>query len=234
MPTREEIDYALKERRSYIIAYYGSDSDEAVTKYLEDEEGKKNKSPYSRRRGVGSVEVKLGENAKEDFDNKVKEYQNAYVDVTPNDLEIIKGLVIVELQLEAIRQMVFHGKFSGEDLRSLIDAQGTLSAEYRQLQKTLGIDRRTRDNSEEEKDAVNKIDDIIEQASDYYKNKMVCISHCGIKFGHMLCHFGGWTFTATCPRCGEKFTISAKEGIEVIEKTTPITVKRGRGRPKKN
>lgn len=232
MPTEEERENARKEYRSHIVTYYGDLSDESVDKFLENKNKIESvKSPFARRKGV-NASIELGENAREKFVEIIESYSNSFVDITPNDRETIKSLAMIELQLASIREQMFSGRLSGEDLRSMLEAQTSLNSEHRQLQKILGIDKKTRDDSSQNSDTVDKIDDIIKQASDFYKQKMIHLTHCGVKFGHIMCHFNDWKFVATCPKCGKEFTVFKE--INIPQENNNITyVKRGRGRPRK-
>jgi hypothetical protein len=141
---------------------------------------------------------------------RVQEYRSSFVDLTPNDEESILALATIERQLQRIREQITTGeRINGPaDLKTLLDLQNALTSEHRQMQRTLGIDRRTRDDNAGGADVVDRVDEAISQAAEFYRQRCVEITHCGLKLGHILMHFRNWTVEGLCPRCGQKYVFT--------------------------
>ena len=150
-----------------------------------------------------NVRNRVPESAEEEIAARVAEYLASYVDVTPNDRETIVQLATIEYQLKKLRESSLTAALI--DIPELAKAQIALSNEYRQLQRVLGIDRRTRDEQQGGSDVVGKVEAIMDNAKMFYKERMVeAKCDCGIKLGHILAHFNDWEFKIKCPRCGKE------------------------------
>lgn len=160
----------------------------------------------------------------ERIEEKIKKYQEAYIAETPNDLIVLRQMATIEIQLEVLgRELLGVSYFDGaSDFQRLVELQKLLSTEYRQLQASLGIDRRTRDQAGGG-DIREQIEDTITRAGEFYRQKMVQVEHCGIKVGHLLMHFDKWELKCVCPRCGKDFTVdaSAMKSPPYIARTLP-------------
>lgn len=141
----------------------------------------------------------------EDIEQRLRPYLERFEPETPNDMQQLRMMVALELQLEKIgTDLASRQGYDGTDaFKEMVDLQRILSTEYRQIQAALGIDRRTRDAEAGGSGIKEQVNETIVQAAEFYRRRIVEVEHCGIKLGHVLAHFDKWEMRIACPRCGE-------------------------------
>lgn len=209
-------DREMSQWANYLRNYYGPDFNEVAAKAYLERKAKRE----DRRSVIRNQDAR--EDLADEFETRVAKYLGAYVEVTPNDEQSIRALVAVEIQLDNIRRQIAVGATSPEGLKDLVDIQTKLTGEHRQLQRTLGIDRRTRDEESGGSDVVGKVTESIEQAAEFYRERIVELECCGIKMGHVLMHFESWHIEAVCPRCGK--TVSRSHEDVKVSPIRPIEI----------
>jgi len=188
----------LKKDHKYLRDYHGDYTEQTARKFLKKRARKLSSYTQNAMNSVDEIERAV--------QAKVKEYLDTFIDPTPNDKASVQMLALLEVQMDRIQSQLMLPDISPEERKNMMDTMKTISAEHRQREHLLGIDKRTRDEDQGGSDMVEKITDIIDQAAAYYEKKIIELNHCGIKLGHLLAHFEDWEFTFTCPRCGEKVT----------------------------
>ena len=178
----------------YLVKYHSLDFDEkTATGYL----------AKKIRKATHIVREKTDDTAVAQIDTIVAKYLASYTEVTPNDRASFRQLATIEYQLGRLEEAVLSAQLM--DIPELTKAQISLTSEHRQLQRTLGMDRRTREEEQGESDVVSRIEGIVEGAQTFYKERIVEVKcECGIKIGHILAHFLDWEFRGKCPRCGKE------------------------------
>jgi len=144
----------------------------------------------------------------EDFNARLAEYLSAFENPTPNDIEGLRQMVSLEMQMESNRQLLSMGTRSPDDLKTIIDMQKILGTEHRNTQKLLGIDRERRKTKTEK--ALDLVLDQIDRAREFIEVKLIEIEHCNIHLGWIKNDFKEipWEYKARCPKCGQELTLS--------------------------
>lgn len=88
----------------------------------------------------------------------------------------------------------------------LIEEEKKLSAEARLWQKTLGIDRATRDRRREDEPDADTVTEIVKAAKEFRDTQVTKVHHCGILLGDLYLPFPELCepIVMSCPRCKQK------------------------------
>ena len=193
----------VKKVNKYLRDYHGDYSEAVAKKYLKKKARKIANYARAAQRDVDEISGEV--------EQRLKVYLEAYTNLTPNDELSLRRMAVFEVQMKHIEDELLSPDLSPEARASLLNSLKTLSAEHRQVEHLLGIDKRTRDEDQGGSDMVDRIGDIMDEAADYYKRKIVEVIHCGIKAGHILMHFEDWEFTYTCPRCKKRVILTHED-----------------------
>jgi len=144
----------------------------------------------------------------EDFDDRLAQYLNAFDNPTPNDIESLRQLVTLEMQMEANREVMQQGTKDIDRLSDWVKLQGVLMKEHRAIQQVLGIERKGRKTRTEK--ALDLVLDQIERAREFIEAKLIMVEHCNILMGWILNDFDElpWEYRARCPKCGKEVIYS--------------------------
>jgi len=137
------------------------------------------------------------------FDERVKQYLTHFQNATPNDMMLLRQMVDIELQLDNISEMRRDLKDVME-IKRLGELQVKLSAEHRQIQTLLGVDRNSR---ETQVDAAVEVKRLVDGAKKLLEERSTpircpyCNNQRKLNLGFIVYHFRdtGWQFTFTCP-----------------------------------
>ncbi len=164
----------------------------------------------------------------EEFNRRVQErlddYLLAYKDVAPNDMASLRDLCLIEVNIELLNGLVAreYSKASpdGSKIGRYLYALKGASEQHRALQRSLHIDRATREREAAKASDVDEVLQIIDAAGEYVEEQGIPLIHTNctvegaqgksdIQFGFML-----WSFRElpvkvewVCPRCGERVQI---------------------------
>lgn len=201
-PKREMTKWHDALRLLYGVSYTWEEAEDYLASIREKEDAR-----------VAHREVAQAPQKEDEIQERLTPYLERFVPETPNDMQQLRMMVALELQLEKIqRDLANREGYDGtEGFKEMVDLQRIISTEYRQIQAALGIDRRTRDAEAGGSGVREQVEETIAQAAEFYKQRMVEIVHCGIKIGHLLPHFDKWELRMTCPRCGEIIIKKADE-----------------------
>lgn len=147
---------------------------------------------------------------------RMAEYLKSYDATTPNDRLMLLTLCRFEVALDSMNQkylMMTTGSGKPSEIKAMTDAIGKLSAEARNIQVMLGIDKPSRGTEE---DSGKKLMDYAHQAKLQLHRQgfpIICES-CArsedkriFQFGFTVWHFaenpqvGEWSFSFVCPVC---------------------------------
>lgn len=89
---------------------------------------------------------------------------------------------------------------------ALIEEEKKLSAETRLLQKSLGIDRPTRDRKRKSEAGADAVTEIVKGAKEFIDEQILEVHHCGILLAWLWLGFAelGVDFVTICPRCKQE------------------------------
>lgn len=172
-----------------------------------------------RRAAAGLEALGLVRQRAKDFEQRVAEFVSSFEDVTYNDEVAIRQAVSIEIELETLSDRIRNtgGKMDVADLKELTQLQVKLSAEYRQIQSSLGIDRAKRDT---ELNAADEIKKFVEGAKKLFAGRLVRIecknqgckdSNKKINQGFIMFNFKGqvpFRWWSACPACGGDVVIN--------------------------
>lgn len=153
------------------------------------------------------------------FEQRLREYELAYENLTPNDRAGFRTLVAFDMELDDIRTKL---RNANADARSKLNSTAAdISRERRQLETALGIGRATRKQETNAQDEVNRLRDGAQDFVEKHGAKITC-THCVSKFdmGWVLFHFRDevhWTFRFNCPKCKTPNVIRGEKDEEVVE-----------------
>jgi len=150
-------------------------------------------------------------------DERFAAYVEYYEDPAPNDILLLRQMARIESQLDTIQDSwevaVADGNRTGA--KGWSDMVKSLTAEHRNIQKTLGISRSDRDKTRSREDLAEYITDIIGKTAKFVDEHAIQIRcpHCAlspaqteIDMGLILFHFRQdvpWSFEFQCPLCQE-------------------------------
>jgi len=172
-----------------------------VILYIQQRERLKDKAKHKDHRGKASYVLRSHE-------NRVQKYLEHFESPTPNDVQSIRAMVDLEIQMFEVNAKRNQAKDTNE-LNKLAEIYTTLSREHRQLQVSLGIDRTNRETG---LDAANEIKRFVDEAREFIEKETITIrcSHCRVRLdmGYILFHFRQdvpYEFRFKCPRseCGK-------------------------------
>lgn len=213
-------------------------SNEELAKFIISRYSKKGAEESAEKGTIKSVVGKKNGRRDVKVDDLLAEYMKVYEVTTPNDIDSLRQLCSLKLAIDdlelAERELLRNlkdttksGKVTEAYINSIVNARMKYSAEYRQLQTTLGIDRPTRDKAESDKGGADYMRQLMQSAADLLKSKSVAIKcpRCAeekviLAQGLVLCHFPGWSWTGTCPRCSQPFTLTDNHLSSPAERKT--------------
>jgi hypothetical protein len=151
-----------------------------------------------------------GSDSEDRIKAKLDEYKNVFVPETPNDMAMLRQMAHIEIQQDIISRALLSAPVAERpaEFKNLLEVQQNLNTQYRRLQETLGIDRKTRDQQAGGSDVRERVEGVIADAADFYRRKVVVVEHCGVILGHVLAHFLGWEIRMTCPRCNKTVVVT--------------------------
>ncbi len=162
-------------------------------------------------------------------EQRVDQYRAAFSNMTPNDETAIHQLATIEkemAEIEDTRRMHAKGEIdvSIADLEKLGKLYINYSTEFRNLQKSLGIDRASR---ETDVDAGNEVRRFVEGSKKFLAEKTIPIRcpHCDaehhLNLGYIYFAFqdaSPWTFSVEkCPNCKKPFTINDTQRVQAAD-----------------
>lgn len=162
----------------------------------------------------------------EEHERRYQEYLQDFNEdaLTEADKASIWTLVGIDLALkENVKaQYSFYGRVDPGSIMNkklLSDEVARMSAEFRQLQKMLGIDMPTRIKAEQQATGIDVVRDIVDQSAEFISNEMIEVEHCGI-LNTWLCPFFpemGYRYETKCPRCGEAIIVEEAEYVPPVQ-----------------
>ncbi len=184
--------------------------------YKADDEGE----PESGDPGGGLPEEEFNRRVQQRMDD----YLLAYKDVAPNDMASLRDLCLIEVNIELLNGLVAReygkGEPDGSKIGRYLYALKGASEQHRALQRSLHIDRATREREAAKASDVDEVMQVIDAAGEYVEEQGIPLVHYGctiagaqgksdIQFGFML-----WVFRELpvdvvwlCPRCGQQVTV---------------------------
>ena len=149
------------------------------------------------------------------IESKLAKYKEQLANLTPNDEAVLRQMATIEVQLGMLDEKLNTDEFDPDGVQKITLSKQRLLAEFRQLQTSIGLDRRSREG--EEDDAVAIVQKFVRDAKNFvetYAVKITC-PYCGqekvvINQGMIIFHFRDnvpWQWRSICPRCGKEFTI---------------------------
>ena len=165
------------------------------------------------------------------LDERYKEYLNQFESDTPNDKAMLRNLASMEVRLEAIQSELMDtvGTVDAIQIRkseTLNKQSVDLSKEIRELQKALGIDKVSRDNSDKA-DPLGVLRDAMRDAKWLLDNEIHTVEHhCPdgkvvpiMQIWHFFPTHPHTDFKQVCPNCGMEIVVSYKyRGVAVNSK----------------
>lgn len=148
-------------------------------------------------------------------EDRLAQYLEFYEDPAPNDLILLQQMVRIELQLGDMQTQLETSVQDGTRTaaKGWSDMIKTYTAEHRNIQAALGIDRTGRDRSKSQTDLAIYVQDVVQKTSSFLKEHAIKIRcpHCleaqsstEIDMGFILFHFRQdvpWSFEFQCPLC---------------------------------
>ena len=150
-------------------------------------------------------------------DERFAAYMEYYEDPAPNDVLLLRQMARIESQLDTIQDNWEMAVQDGNRTaaKGWSDMVKSLTAEHRNIQKTLGISRSDRDKTRTREDLADYIQDIVRKTASFVDEHAIQIRcpHCvlspaqtEIDMGLILFHFRQdveWHFEFQCPLCQE-------------------------------
>lgn len=147
------------------------------------------------------------------FNERLTEYQNRYVDRTPNDdasLDIMVNSEVTMRMLTRIRTAAMMStRPDSAMIARLTHSIKELSDQFAALQDKLGIGRAQRERKQESASDAEKILASVDEAGAWIERQSIRVEHCGILLGLYVTQFREveWKIEGTCPRCGQEFDV---------------------------
>lgn len=153
----------------------------------------------------------------------VDKYLERFSDPTPNDMVGLREMARIELLLNMLNDRFNHligtnDMIRAKDFETLTKVKRDALAAFQQLEKSLGMDRLTR---EEETDVVSMFSQIKTQAWKQLekRSRQIVCNYCreegvDINYGIIVFHLDGqvpFEFGFTCPRCKKKMHLFGTE-----------------------
>lgn len=158
---------------------------------------------------------------KNDFDSILQEYRDKYdVDsiVNPNDIanleSMIRNQLLIQKLQEQLDELARNDDFDSMTLKKLLDGITALSQTNVQLERTLGIDRKTR-KTEQSASFPEYLVELKKLARPFMDNRLVKVycKPCNIMVGRISAVYDTTEFQAMfqCPQCKKYTTVTRKE-----------------------
>lgn len=158
---------------------------------------------------------------------RYQSYLSAYEGITLNDMAMLRDLADAEVEREHFSRLM-----KSEMLREFPDANRIgrystalkeASARMQSIQKMLGIDKRTRDDSAEKRSDLEEVLGVIEAAGEFVEGHSVLVTHCNILIGQYVTAFLEFsvTITHTCPMCRAEVKVERKPTEEDLRAFEP-------------
>jgi len=146
-------------------------------------------------------------------EQRIKEYMDAYDAQGPNDIASIRTLAVMEVRMELLgdQLVALSGRTEPTVISlttSISEALKSLSAEHRQLQKTMGIMRSEREQGDAT--GLSLVRSLIEETQSLLERELLEVTHCGILLGVIWFGFPTRPFKVylQCPRCEQYLTLT--------------------------
>jgi len=99
---------------------------------------------------------------------------------------------------------------------ALIEEEKKLSAEARLLQKSLGIDRSTRDRRQKHEAGADTVTEIVKATEEWMDTQLIEVHHCDILMAWLWLGFPelGVDFVTICPRCKQEVRLEIEASDE--------------------
>lgn len=154
-----------------------------------------------------------------EVEERLREYLAAYDASTPNDLEALRQLAFLDVQVAHLRRLIAPWLETPDPaiqrmVREMSNQVLSLLEASRRHQKALQIDVQGREQSRGARKADEIIADTVRDAARLLQEEILPVRHCGILIGWIWWGFPTHPFQpilATCPRCGKPFYIPFPE-----------------------
>jgi len=162
-----------------------------------------------------------------EVERRLQEYLSVYEAETPNDVSVLRRLCASDIVLERLNERWINlstHNGSPTEIKALVESITKISAENRQLQMHLKIDKSSRGEGE---DAGKKLMDYIQAAKKIMHQQgfpIICAACAKSEsktvnlYGFIVWHFEqdvDWSFTFTCPRCKATMTYTKDNAKDV-------------------
>lgn len=156
------------------------------------------------------------------FDKILSDYREKY-DVdrleNPNDLANLHSMIRNQLIMEKLQtrldDLAKNEEFDSMELKKLLDGIRSLSETNVQLEKTLGIDRKTRKNEQAQSfpDYLKELKVLGREFIESRLTKVFCKNGCSIMLGRVSSAYDTNEYSAAfqCPQCKKYTTVTRKE-----------------------
>jgi len=164
------------------------------------------------RREVNAEEIERCERAAEE---RYALYLQDFEAPKQSDKASLRRLASMDVWLENIQRLRLQyvddvSSIARKRRFDLIEEEKKLSTEARLLQKSLGIDRATRDKRRESKSDADTVTEIVKGAKEFRDTQVIKVHHCGILLGDLYLPFPElWKkpLVTSCPRCKEEVRV---------------------------
>jgi hypothetical protein len=145
------------------------------------------------------------------FAERLREYQDRYVDRTPNDDASLDIMINAEVTMRMLIRIRTAAMMSTRPdsamIARLTHSIKELSDQFAALQDKLGIGRAQRERKQESASDSEKILAAIDDAGAWIEKQSIRVEHCGVLLGLYVTQFRevAWHIKGMCPRCGQEF-----------------------------
>jgi len=163
------------------------------------------------RREVNAEDIERHERAVEE---KFGLYLQDFEAPLEPDINSLHRLASIDVWLEKIQSLKIQyvddmSPVARKNRSALIEEETKLSTQARLLQKSLGIDRATRDKRRKSKSDADTVIDIVKAADEWMNTQTIQVYHCGIKLAFLYLPFPElWDpLVTSCPRCKQEVRV---------------------------
>ena len=162
-----------------------------------------------RRRSSEIVKTDSPEFADE-VEKRLAKYLEGATDIQAHDVSLMKQMVASEILAEKWLAALSSDRTNTDDIVSLSNALERARKTIVDIQRTLGIDRKKRQDDAEATSDVEKVLQIIEDAGQWVLENSIKIEHCDTLIGWVVNEFMGHSemhLAVTCPKCFKVFQV---------------------------